>query len=267
MAKLDREMLLKKIKEYEADMVKFARDMVRIPSFSTQEGELVKRIKEEMEKVGFDEVIIDKMGNIIGRIGNGKTKIMIDAHIDTVGVGDIEDWKWDPFEGKFENNTIYGRGASDQKLSMVSMVYAGKAIKELGLGGDYTLWMVGSCQEEDCDGLPLLHIIQDEGLKPDYVVLTEPTNLCVYRGHRGRMEMKVIVKGKSCHASAPERGINALLRASHIIEEITDLNERLADDEFLGKGTVAVTYLECKTPSLNAVPDEATLLIVISPPI
>jgi len=253
--------LHERAKHYEKDMVKFARDMVAIPSFPMEEGRLVKRIAQEMKKVGFDKVRIDRMGNIIGTIGNGKTKIMMDAHIDTVGVGDPKAWKWDPFKGKFENNTIYGRGATDQKLSMVPMVYAGKIIKDLKLEGDYTLWVVGSCQEEDCDGLPLLHIIRDEKMKPDYVVITEPTNLRVYRGHRGRMEMKVVVKGVSCHASAPERGDNAVWKMSFIVQEITKLNERLKRDKFLGKGTVAVTKIECQTPSLNAVPDEATIYL------
>ncbi|HOL63661.1 MAG TPA: YgeY family selenium metabolism-linked hydrolase [Elusimicrobiales bacterium] len=248
-------------KKYEKDMINFAINMVKTPSFSCQEGKLVDLIKKEMIKCKFDKVKIDKMGNILGFIGNGKKKIMIDAHIDTVGVGDPKAWKIDPFKGVFKNNTIYGRGATDQKLSMVSMVYAGKIIKELGLAKDYTYIAVGSVQEEDCDGLPILHIIQKEKIKPDYVILTEPTNLSVYRGHRGRMEIKVVVKGKSCHASAPERGDNAVFKMSHIVQEITELNERLKDDKFLGKGTVAVTYMECKTPSLNAVPDEATIYL------
>ncbi|MFA6584112.1 MAG: YgeY family selenium metabolism-linked hydrolase [Elusimicrobiaceae bacterium] len=258
---LDRRILTDVINKYEKDMVKFARDLVAIPGFSTTEEKVAKRIAEEMKKVGFDKVTLDKMGNVIGFLGKGKTKIMLDAHIDTVGIGDPKAWKWDPFKGKFENNTIYGRGSTDQKLSMVSMVYAAKLIKDLRLGGDYTFIVVGSCMEEDCDGLPLLHIINKEKIKPDYVVLTEPTDLQVYRGHRGRMEMKVVTKGRSCHASAPERGDNAVVKMAPIIEEITKLNLKLKNDKFLGKGTVAVTSVECKTPSLNAVPDECTIYL------
>ncbi|MEK7722596.1 MAG: YgeY family selenium metabolism-linked hydrolase, partial [Elusimicrobiota bacterium] len=119
----------------------------------------------------------------------------------------------------------------------------------------------GSVMEEDCDGLSLLHLINQEKIRPDYVVITEPTNLAVYRGHRGRMEMKVVVKGRSCHASAPGRGDNAVVKMSAIIKEITGLNKKLKKDKFLGKGTVAVTCIECKTPSLNAVPDECTIYL------
>ncbi len=258
---IDAKKLHAEVLKNKKDMVKFARDIIKTPSFSGQEGNLVKRIAKEMKKVGFDKIKIDKMGNILGFIGNGKKKIMLDAHIDTVGIGDRAAWKIDPFAAVLKNDTIYGRGATDQKLSMVSMVYAGKLIKQLKLQNDFTFIVVGSCQEEDCDGLPLLHIINKEKIKPDYVVLTEPTNLAVYRGHRGRMEMKVIVKGKSCHASAPERGDNAVIKMTQVAQEITALNKKLKKDKFLGKGTVAVTSIECKTPSLNAVPDECTVYL------
>lgn len=258
---IDRKELNRAVKKYRPAMIKFARDLIATRSFSGEEGPIVRRVRAEMKKVGFDSVKIDKMGNIIGRIGKGRTKVMVDAHLDTVGVGDKSAWKWDPFKGKYANGYVYGRGATDQKLSMVPMVYAGKLIKELGLNGDYTYLAVGSTMEEDCDGLPLLHLIGREKLKPDYVVITEPTCLRVYRGHRGRMEMKVVVKGRSCHASAPERGINAVANMSYIIQEVQALNKRLRPDKFLGKGTVAVTKVECQTPSLNAVPDECTIYL------
>ena len=255
------ELIRKAADKYKKDIVAFARNIIRTPSFSCQEGALVELIKKEMIKVGFDKIKIDAMGNIIGFIGHGKKKIMMDAHIDTVGIGDKTAWKIDPFAGIYKNDTIYGRGATDQKLSMASMVYAGKIIKELKLEGDYTLMVVGSVMEEDCDGLPLLHIINKEGIRPDFVVITEPTDLKVYRGHRGRMEMKVVTKGRSCHASAPERGDNAVVKMSDIVKEITALNKKLKVDKFIGKGTVAVTCIECKTPSYNAVPDECTIYL------
>jgi len=249
------------INTYKKDIINFAKDVIRIPSLSCKEKDLVLRIAYEMKKVGFDKVKIDKMGNVIGQIGSGKTKIMIDAHIDTVDVGDITQWSTNPFTPVVKNGVIYGRGATDQKLAIVSMVYAGKLIKKLKLTGDYTVWMVGSCQEEDCDGLPLLHIITKEKIKPDYVIITEPTNLNVHRGHRGRIELKITLKGKSSHASSPERGDNAVYKMSYLIQEIAELNKHLKYDKFLGKGTIAVTYIECKTPSLNAIPDETTIYL------
>ncbi|MBI4865345.1 MAG: YgeY family selenium metabolism-linked hydrolase [Candidatus Wallbacteria bacterium] len=258
---LDKDALHKQVKKYEKDITRFCRDIVRTPSFSCQEGALVEVISKEMKKCGFDEIKVDRMGNVIGRIGNGKTKIMIDAHIDTVGIGDPTAWSWDPFKGKFEDGKIYGRGATDQKGVMAAMVYGGKLIKDLKLDGDYTLYVVGSCQEEECDGLCIMHIVEKEKIRPDFMVLTEATDMKVYRGHRGRVELKVVTKGRSCHASCPPRGVNAIYRMTKIIDQIAKLDKKLKSPGFLGKGTVAVTKIECKTPSLNAVPDECTIYL------
>lgn len=251
--------ILELSESYRNDMTEFLRDMIRIPSTSCNERKVIQRIEEEMNKVGFDEVTIDKMGNIIGRIGNGKRIIAMDAHIDTVDVGDADLWKVDPFEAVLKDGIIYGRGASDQEGGMASMVYAGKIIKELGLYDDYTLYVTGTVMEEDCDGLCWQYIVEQDGIKPDFVVITEPTNLNIYRGHRGRMEMIVTTKGVSCHASAPERGDNAIYKMVPIINEIEKLNENLKEDSFLGKGTVAVTQIFFKSPSQCAVPDECTI--------
>src|SRR5271169_4520020 len=194
---IDTARLAERAQAYESDIVQFLRDLIAIPAESGQEGPVIARIRQEMEKVGFDEVRIDGMGNILGRIGSGKTVIMMDSHTDTVGVGDPKEWAWDPHKGKVEGGYVYGRGACDQRAGMASMVYAGKLIQELGLGGDYTLYVVGSVQEEDCDGLCWLYILKEDGLRPDCVVITEPSKLGIYCGHRGRMEIEVHLRGKS----------------------------------------------------------------------
>ena len=241
-------------KKYEQSMVRFLRDLIAIPAESSQEGPVIQRIKREMEHTGFDEIRIDKMGNILGRIGSGKRIIMMDSHTDTVGVGDLKEWKWDPYQGKVEDGYVYGRGACDQRCGMASMVYGAKLMRDLGLAGDYTLWCVGSVQEEDCDGLAWLYILREDGIKPDCVLITEPTNLQVYRGQRGRMEIEVHLRGRSCHASAPERGDNPIYKMTTLLREIERLNTRLRDDKFLGKGTITVTQIRSLSPSLCAVP-------------
>src|ERR1017187_976980 len=239
---------------YEANIVRFLRDLIAIPAESSHEGPVIQRIRQEMEKVGFDEVRIDPMGNILGRIGSCKKVIMMDSHTDTVGVGDPKEWAWDPYKGKVEGGFVWGRGTCDQRAGMASMVYAGKMIKDLGLLGDYTLYVVGSVQEEDCDGLAWLYILKEDGIHADCVVLTEPTNLHVYRGQRGRMEIEVHFRGRSCHASAPERGDNPIYKITPLVREIEALNTRLHNDAFLGKATIAVTDIRCMSPSLCAVP-------------
>ena len=253
--------ILKKAEEYKPEMTRFLRDMIAIPSESCDEEKVVLRIKEEMEKVGFDKVEIDPQGNVLGTIGHGKHVIAMDAHIDTVGVGNMDNWTFDPYEGYEDEETIGGRGASDQEGGMASMVYAGKIIKDLGLEDDYTLVVTGTVQEEDCDGLCWQYIINESGLKPEFVVSTEPTDCNIYRGQRGRMEIRVEVSGISCHGSAPERGDNAIFKMGPILNEIKELSTRLGDDEFLGKGTLTVSEIFFSSPSRCAVADGCAISI------
>lgn len=255
-----------KIKElaqsYEKDMTKFLRDLVKIPGESCGEKGHIDRIAEEMRKVGFDKVEIDPMGNVLGYMGSGETLIGYDAHIDTVGIGNINNWEFDPYEG-FETETeIGGRGTSDQLGGIVSSVYGAKIMKELGLLSDkYTVLVTGTVQEEDCDGLCWQYIINEDKVKPEFVVITEPTDGNIYRGQRGRMEIRVDVKGISCHGSAPERGENAIYKMADILQEVRELNNKLHYDPFLGKGTLAVSEIFFTSPSRCAVADSCAISI------
>jgi putative selenium metabolism hydrolase len=246
---------------YKADMTRFLRDMIRIPSESCGEREVILRIKQEMEKVGFDKVEIDPMGNIIGTIGHGPRLIALDGHIDTVGIGNRANWKFDPYEGYEDDETIGGRGSSDQEGGMASMVYAGRIIKDLKLDGEYTLVVTGTVQEEDCDGLCWQYLIKEKGLRPEFVVSTEPTDGGIYRGQRGRMEIRVDVKGVSAHGSAPERGDNAIFKMAKILLELEQLHKKLKDDPFLGKGSLTVSEIFYTSPSRCAVADGCSISV------
>lgn len=246
---------------YTPDISKFLREMIAIPSESAQEREVVQRVKLEMERCGFDEIKIDGLGNILGRVGNGPVVVAIDGHIDTVGVGDPGTWVRDPFQGEVKDGVIYGRGASDQEAGIASAVYGARIAKELGLLEGVQLWVTATVLEEDCDGLCWQYILKEGVLKPDVVVITEPTNLGVYRGHRGRMEIEVRTQGRSCHGSAPERGVNAVYKMGPIIADIEKLNQDLAAtaDPFLGKGSVTISDIRATSPSLCAVADSCTI--------
>ena len=231
--------------------------LVKIKSLSQDEKLVQLELKRQMEEAGFDEVKTDGLGNVIGRIGNGKKIIAIDGHMDTVDIGNIENWNFDPMGGEIKNGFVHGRGTVDQKGGIASFVTTGRILKELGFDKDMTVYFVGSVMEEDCDGLCWKYIIEEDNIKPDFVISTEPTNLNIYRGHRGRMEMQVSFYGVSSHGSAPERGENAIYMASRIALEIEKLNDRLKYDDFLGKGSVTISEIISKTPSLCAVSDFA----------
>ena len=229
---------------YKDDMSKFLRDMIAIPSESCEEEGVVKRIAAELEKLGYDKVEFDKLGNVIGWIGSGDKIIAIDSHIDTVGIGNINNWEKDPYEGYETDTIIYGRGGSDQEGGMASAAYGGKIMKDLGLIPEgYKLMVVGSVQEEDCDGMCWQSIVneyfngpEDARNQIEFVISTEPTDGGIYRGHRGRMEIRVDMKGISCHGSAPERGDNAIHKMAEVIENVRDLNENDASDEHRDQG-------------------------------
>jgi len=243
------------------DIIKFLHEIVAIPSMDSQLGEVGKRIAAEMNKLGFDEVRFDKMGNILGRMGNGSKVMVYDSHVDTVGIGDPDSWEWDPFEGKIEDGRFYARGACDEKGSTPGMIYGIALARKLGLMDDFTIWYFGN-MEEWCDGIaPNTFVEVDPGIRPDYVVIGEPTKMKVYRGHKGRLEMKIVAKGKSAHAASNHLGDNAIYKMLPIIEAISKLEPELGDHEFLGHGKITVSDMEVKTPSINAVPDECTIYI------
>ena len=233
--------------------------LIKIKSLSLGEREVAVELQRQMMEAGFDEARIDALGNVVGRIGNGKTILAFDGHIDTVDVGNPANWNSDPFSGEISNGFVHGRGTVDQKGGPAAFVTAGRILKDLAYDRDLTIYFTGSVIEEDCDGLCWKYLVEEEKIHPDFVVITEPTNLNIYRGHRGRMEIEITFKGVSAHGSAPERGKNAIYMASKACLEIEKLNERLASDPFLGKGSVALSEFVSGSPSLCAVADYAKI--------
>ena len=270
---------------YKADMVRFLRDMISHPSESCEEKEVAACIKAELEKLGYDKVEIDGLGNVIGWMGEGDKIIAIDSHIDTVGIGNRENWTADPYKGYETDEIIYGRGGSDQEGGMAAAAYGVRIMKDLGLiPAGYKIMVVGSVQEEDCDGMCWQYIVNKDGIRPEFVISTEPTDGGIYRGHRGRMEIRVDVKGVSCHGSAPERGDNAIFKMADILQDIQALNnngcsestaikglvkmlepkynpEHYEDARFLGRGTCTVSQIYFTSPSRCAVADSCAVSV------
>ena len=287
---MDFEAIKAAAQNYQADMTRFLRDMISHPSESCEEREVVHCIKAEMEKLGYDKVEIDGLGNVIGWMGDGDKIIAIDSHIDTVGVGNIDNWTHDPYQGYEDDQVIYGRGGSDQEGGMASATYGAKIMKDLGLiPAGYKIMVVGSVQEEDCDGMCWQYIVNQffpanriRKEQVEFVISTEPTDGGIYRGHRGRMEIRVDVKGVSCHGSAPERGDNAIYKMADILKEVEQLNENGCTDEyeikglvkmlepefnpehytdarFLGRGTITTSQIFFTSPSRCAVADSCSV--------
>ena len=279
---MDYEKIKEAAQNYQDDMTRFLRAIVKNPGESCDERKHIETIEAEMKKLNFDEVTIDPQGNVIGYMGNGDKILAFDAHIDTVGIGNIENWNFDPYEGYETDEEIGGRGVSDQCGGLVSAVYGAKIMKDMDLIPEgYKIMVVGTVQEEDCDGLCWQYIINEDKIRPEFVVSTEPTDGGIYRGQRGRMEIRVDVKGVSCHGSAPERGDNAIYKMADILQDVRSLNENDDADEteikglvkmlnpkynpdweearFLGRGTVTVSQIFYTSPSRCAVADSCAV--------
>ncbi len=241
-------------------MLTFFREIVAIPSMNSDIKAVSQRVAQEMRMLGYDDVWWDKMGSVCGRIGDGERVLLYDSHLDTVGVGELSDWAWHPFEGKVENGVLFARGACDEKGSTPPMLYGLAIARDLGLLEGWTVYYFGGVEEWNEGSAPHA-FVQTEGIRPHFVVVGEPTNLQVYLGQKGRVEFTVTAFGKGAHAASPHLGDNALYKLLPVIEHVRALEAACADDPFLGRGQITCTDLHVHTTSVNAVPHQAVLHI------
>jgi len=240
----------------------FAQELIRIPSPPTQEKAVAERLAEEMRRIGFREVRTDRIGNVIAHAGDGHgPALLFNAHMDTVDIGERSAWTHDPYGGDIENGILYGRGAVDMKGPLAALIYGMKMLLEANLPLHGDLYVVGVVLEEPCEGYAMKVLVEEEGLVPDMVVLCEPSDLRIAVGHRGRIEMRITVRGVAAHASMPAQGQNAIYAAARLIFGIELLSAQLATDSFLGQGTLAVTQIESAAGSRNTIPDYCAFYI------
>jgi putative selenium metabolism hydrolase len=242
------------------ELVELTQNLVRIKSLSGQEGNVIKFIEKKMIALGYDEVTIDSMGNVVGKIGNGEKVIMLDSHIDTVEVKDEEKWNIPPFNGDIVDGRLHGRGSVDMKSGAAASIYAGAIAKKLGFISGKTIYISCSVFEEDCDGENLKHLFKELNLKPNYVVICEPSNNKIALGHKGKAQISIKTHGVSAHGSAPEKGINAIYEMAEIIQRVNITNLELMGKDGL-RGTLVMSRISSVSASLNAVPSECEVYL------
>ncbi len=244
----------------EQALVEFAQDLVKIKSYTGDEEKIIRFIEEKMLSLDYDEVIIDSMGNLLGRIGNGKKVVMFDSHIDTVAVSDVSEWIHDPLGGVLDNGRLYGRGSVDMKSAAAASVYAGAIAKKLGRHKDKTIYVSCTVMEEDCDGENLKHLFRECGIKPDYMIICEPSDNKLVTGHKGKAQIAIKTYGISAHGSAPEKGLNAIYEMAQIIQRIEKTSDTLLETK--GEhGTLVASKISSLSESLNAVPFECEIYL------
>jgi putative selenium metabolism hydrolase len=241
--------------EEQAALIEFTQSLVRTKSLSGQEEQAIRLIERKMHALGYDEVIVDAMGNLVGRIGHGEKVILFDSHVDTVEVNDAEKWDLPPFSGAVVAGRLQGRGSVDMKSGVAASIYAGALARRLGLDPGKTLYVSCGVFEEDCDGENLKHLFKELNLKPDCVVICEPSDNKITLGHKGKAQISIKTHGVSAHGSAPEKGVNAIYEMAEIIRRVEKTNAELAKKDGL-KATLVMSRISSTSASLNAVPSE-----------
>jgi putative selenium metabolism hydrolase len=242
--------------------VEFLHNLVTVPSPSRSERLACELVLREMETLGFRDVHLDEMGNVLGRIGSGPRVLALDAHIDTVGISNPMHWRHDPFRGIVVDGTLFGRGASDQKGGLAAVVHGAAIADRVGLSNDLSVWVAATVNGEDCVGLAWQYLVNETDIKPEAVVIAMPSHLGVCFGQRGRMELEIVTTGVSTHGSQPDRGTNAISVMMPVIDGLNRLHQDLAvEHETLGRGSLAITGISSRSPSMTAIPDECTIHI------
>lgn len=248
------------MQNYEQEIISFTQDLIKIQSYSDEEEEIAKFIKSKMISLGYDKVIIDSMGNVLGKLGNGKKIIMLDSHMDTVEVDNEAAWEVPPFSGEIIGNKLYGRGSVDMKSSIAASIYAGINARELNYIPGKTIYVSCTVNEEYCDGQGLKHLLKELNVSPDYVVICEPSNNKITLGHNGKAQIKIKTYGISSHGAAPEKGVNAIYEMAEIIQRVEQRNEELKKNN-KRHGTLVMSGISSKSVSLNAVPSECEVYL------
>ena len=246
--------------ELETEIIALAQSLIRIKSLPGQEAEAIRFAEQKMVALGYDAVMIDAMGNVLGRIGNGETSILLDAHLDTVAVNDAAEWEVPPFSGEVRNGRLHGRGSVDMKSAAAAAIYAGIVAKNSGMAADKTIYVSCTVMEEDCDGENLKHLFKELNLQPDCVLICEPSNNQIMLGHKGKAQIAITTHGVSAHGAAPEKGRNAIYEMAEIIQRVEKLNEELPVRNGR-KGTLVMSQISSASASLNAVPTECQVYL------
>lgn len=235
-------------------IVSLTQELIRIQSFSGQEGEAAALVQENMSSLGYDEVQVDKLGNVIGRITgqkdqtNGK-KLLFDGHLDTVAPVQLENWTVDPFSGTLMDNRVYGLGAVDMKGSLAAMIIAVAGVPRNRFSG--TIFVSASIGEEILEGAALASVV--EITKPDYVVIGEPTDFRIGSAQRGRAGLIVDTLGVAAHTAQPELGENAVYKMTEVINRLRRMD--LPTDNLLGIGLMElIDIISSPFPSTSVVP-------------
>lgn len=233
----------------------FAQRLVQTPSLSGQEEAVARLVHAEMRALGYDEVWVDAVGNVWGKIAGGDGGLVLfNSHMDVVDPGDSACWRRPPYGGEIADGFLWGRGASDTKGCLAAQVYALGLLRRAGLRPAGDVYLAAVVWEEG-GGLGTAHLL--ETFRPAVAVIGEPSGNTLRRGHRGRTEFVLNFRGRSAHASAPERGLNPHYSVARFLLALRQVS--LRPDPTFGGSSVAPTLIYAEPNSSNVIPERVTV--------
>jgi len=222
--------------DFEA-MIRFLKALVRTESMPGQEQRAIEQVAAEMSRLGYDNIAIDDYGNLSGIVNGAHAgpTLLLDAHVDTVGVAPGVPWQYEPFGAVIQDGRMYGRGTTDMKGPLAAMLYAVAAVDPAGLKGRIVYSV--SVMEEVIEGYLLEPVMSK--YPPDMVIIGEPSDMKLIIGGRGRAEILFTATGRPVHSSLPEQGINAVHLMMAAITAIE--NTPLPEHPEIGPAVMALT--------------------------
>jgi succinyl-diaminopimelate desuccinylase len=240
-----------------ADLTHFVQRLIQTPSLTGHEGEVARVVEHEMQRLGYDEVKIDRVGNVVGLMrGGAAPSLMFNGHMDHVDPGDPAGWKHPPYSGTVVNGELWGRATVDMKGALAAMIYAGGLAKQqaMRLPGDL---IVAAVVMEEGGGVGTHELLSY--VRPGVCVVGESSDGWLMRGHRGRVEFVARVGGRSVHASVPELGANPHYPLARFMTRLETLP--MDTDPVFGPASVAPTLYRIDQSSPNVTPGEARLTL------
>lgn len=240
--------------------IAFARDLIRIPSLSGEEGAVANRVVSELKLLRFDEVWTDEIGNVMACVkGNGHApSIMLSSHLDVVEAGDLAEWEHPPYGGEIAGEYLHGRGAIDCKGPLALQTYVAASL--LNSRPEGHVYLAHTVLEEH-GSWGMSHAMQHLGDRPAALILGEATagDICI--GHRGRTELTITIRGRSAHASAPQYGRNPVDVLPAVLIALQRFADGLAAHAVLSRPTLVPSNIETWPNSRNMVPEEVRVVV------
>jgi succinyl-diaminopimelate desuccinylase len=249
------------------DAVELTKHLVRMNTINPpgREEPCARHLGAMLEEAGFQakyHSFGDGRVSLIATLGSSVSKLPLcfTGHIDTVPLGTAP-WRMDPFAGDTDAGKLYGRGTSDMKCGVASFTVAAVNMAKHLRGSSGLTLVITAGEETGCEGA--FHLYRDGVLgKAGAVVVAEPSSNYPFVGHKGALWLKARTRGVTAHGSMPEKGVNAVYKAAHMVTRLERFRFPNPPHGLMGQATLNVGTFHGGL-NINSVPDHAEISIDI----